>query len=77
MSVVIPTYNRSALLPDAIRPVFRQDYRSIEVIVINDGSTSEEMRRFTGRVLQIKNKHSKLTNSGEGSTMISALHEDC
>ena len=39
ISVIIPTFNRAALLPRAIDSVLRQTYRSIEIIVIDDGST--------------------------------------
>ncbi len=39
VSVVIPTYNRVALVGDAIRSALRQTYDNTEVIVVDDGST--------------------------------------
>ncbi|MCA8913941.1 MAG: glycosyltransferase family 2 protein [Planctomycetes bacterium] len=39
ISVVVPTFNREALLPATLASVFAQDYRPIEVIVADDGST--------------------------------------
>ncbi|MBI3982823.1 MAG: glycosyltransferase family 2 protein [Gemmatimonadetes bacterium] len=39
VSVIIPTYNRVALLREAIDSVRRQTFRSWELIVIDDGST--------------------------------------
>jgi glycosyltransferase involved in cell wall biosynthesis len=39
VSVVIPTYNDSLFLSDAISSVLSQTYRDIEVIVVDDGST--------------------------------------
>ena len=39
VSVVIPVYNGEALLAAAIDSVLEQDYRPIEIIVVDDGST--------------------------------------
>jgi glycosyltransferase involved in cell wall biosynthesis len=39
VSVVIPTYNCSAFIKDALDSVFGQNYSPMEVIVIDDGST--------------------------------------
>ena len=39
VSVIIPTYNRAAVLPDAMESVFKQTYRPIELIIVDDGST--------------------------------------
>ncbi|HHM02978.1 MAG TPA: glycosyltransferase, partial [Caldithrix abyssi] len=41
ISVVIPTYNRAALLPRALDSVLGQKYPPWEVIVVDDGSTDD------------------------------------
>jgi len=41
VSVIIPTFNRKKLLQRALRSVYQQTYSSIEVIVVDDGSTDE------------------------------------
>lgn len=39
VSVIIPTYNRKALVLKALESVFAQTYRDYEVVLVDDGST--------------------------------------
>ena len=39
VSVLIPTHNHGRYLPEAVESVLRQDFRDIEVIISDDGST--------------------------------------
>ena len=41
VSVVIPCFNQAHFLPFAITSAFRQEYRPLEVVVIDDGSTDD------------------------------------
>lgn len=55
ISVIIPTHNYGAFIGDAIESIFAQDYpqKSIEIIVVDDGSTDntrEVVQKYTGRV---------------------------
>jgi len=40
-SIIIPTFNRAALLREALASVARQTFRDFEVIVVDDGSSDE------------------------------------
>jgi glycosyltransferase involved in cell wall biosynthesis len=60
-SVVIPTYNRSGLLREALDTVFAQELTDFEVLVIDDGSTDDTQAVLAGygarvRVLRQENQ---------------------
>ena len=44
VSTIIPVYNRSHMLREAVDSVFAQTYRPIEIIISDDGSTDETPR---------------------------------
>ena len=43
ISVIIPVYNSEKYLKAAIQSVIEQDYRDIEMILVNDGSTDDSL----------------------------------
>lgn len=55
VSVVIPTYNRAAMLQQALRSVRRQTHGPLEVIVVDDGSDDGTAQVVDGvRDIQVK-----------------------
>ncbi len=48
VSVIIPTYNRCAMVRQAIESVLVQTYRNFELIVVDDGSEDGTAERLTG-----------------------------
>ena len=49
VSVIIPVYNGASFLARALASAFEQDYRPLEVIVVDDGSTDATARIAQGR----------------------------
>ncbi|MFN7898957.1 MAG: glycosyltransferase [Synechococcaceae cyanobacterium] len=43
VTTIIPVYNRANMLVQAVQSVVNQDYRPIEVIIIDDGSTDDTL----------------------------------
>lgn len=39
VSIIIPSHNYARFLPDAVASAFRQNYKPLEIIIVNDGST--------------------------------------
>jgi glycosyltransferase involved in cell wall biosynthesis len=48
ISVVIPSYNHGEYVESALESVFTQTYRSVEIIVIDDGSSDDSANRILG-----------------------------
>jgi glycosyltransferase involved in cell wall biosynthesis len=46
-SIIIPTFNRSNILPKAIDSIHRQTYTHYEIIVVDDGSTDNTKKIIT------------------------------
>jgi teichuronic acid biosynthesis glycosyltransferase TuaG len=85
VAVVIPCYNSSAFLAEAIESALAQTYSRVEVVVVNDGSTdnsAEVLANFAGRIRVINQANKGLAgarNSGidaTASTYIAFLDAD-
>jgi len=60
VSVIIPTYNNSDCVAQAIESVLAQTYRDLEIIVVDDGSTdgtAAVLERFGDRIVYVRQAH--------------------
>lgn len=68
ISVIIPTYNRSAMLMRAVKSILEQTYKEIEIIIVDDGSTDGTQKAVEELAVKDKRiRYYKNLQSGPGS----------
>lgn len=69
VSIIIPVYNGSNYLAEAIDSALAQTYNNIEIIVVNDGSTDKGKTEKICREYGNKIRYFKKENGGVGSAL--------
>jgi glycosyltransferase involved in cell wall biosynthesis len=67
VTVIVPTFNRASFLDETIGSILGQNYKNIELIVIDDGSTDDTasvLEKFRGRATILSHP-----NIGENATV--------
>lgn len=61
VSIIIPVYNSSKTIESTLQSVFFQDYKNVEIIIINDGSTDnteEILKKYENKIKYFYQKNS-------------------
>jgi glycosyltransferase involved in cell wall biosynthesis len=74
VSVIIPTYNRAALLKKALQSILDQTFHSYEIIVVDDGST-DDTRDAVAAFASPKIRYLRQENKGRSHARNLALAE--
>jgi len=73
VSVIIPTFNRSGYITEAIESVLNQTYKDIEIIVVDDGSTDDTAERL--KPYEEKIRYIRTENGGPASARNAGMKE--
>lgn len=75
VSIIIPVYNGSDYLDEAIQSALAQTYKNIEVIVVNDGSCDEGATERVALRYSEQIRYISKANGGVASALNSGVHE--
>lgn len=75
VSIVMPTYNCAAYIPESIQSVLNQDFQDFELIIVDDGSTddTENIVSYFEDVLKDRLIYIKTENQGASQARNTAL----
>lgn len=72
VSILMPVYNASAYLSDAVTSVLKQTYTDFELVVVNDGSTDDSLNVLSSFLID---KRIRIINNEKNLGLITTLHK--
>lgn len=75
VSIVIPVYNGSNFLADAVESALAQDYPDLEIVVVNDGSSDDGATDRIARSYLPRIRYFEQPNGGVASALNRAIAE--
>lgn len=66
VSIILPTYNRQEMLVNAIKSILNQNYKNIELIIVNDSST-DNTREIVKKIKDERLLYFEKKNGGPAS----------
>ena len=75
VSVIIPAHNSSEYIRDCVESVLQQTYKSLEIIVVDDGSTDHTRAVLEPYILQKKIQYIYQVNKGPGAARNTAIEK--
>jgi glycosyltransferase involved in cell wall biosynthesis len=73
VSVVVPAYNMTNFIPDALQSVLAQTYRNFEIIVVNDGCPDSERLETVLKPFASMIRYLRQENQGVGAARNTAI----
>jgi glycosyltransferase involved in cell wall biosynthesis len=73
VTVVVPTYNMTNFIPDALESVLAQTYRNFEIIVVNDGCPDSERLETVLKPFASAIRYLRQENQGVGAARNTAI----
>jgi glycosyltransferase involved in cell wall biosynthesis len=68
VSVVIPTYNRAALVTETVQSILSQTYSNFEIIIVDDGST-DDTEKIVNDLNNSQIRYFKIPHTGSFGTV--------